>query len=79
MTAASGKHLTKNDLDSLEKLLDTEKELLKGNLDSKSEEGEMISIKLQQYMDRLSKIMSALTNVLKKVSDGQQAVSQNVK
>ena len=51
----------------------------KGDLDSMSEMGEMESLRLQMAMDRLSKTMSTLSNVLKKISDASNTITQNLK
>lgn len=51
----------------------------KANLDSMSEMGETESLRLQMAMDRLSKMMSTLSNLLKKVSDTAQSITQNLK
>jgi len=48
-------------------------------LDSLSEMGEMESLRLQMAMDRQSKMMSTLSNLLKKVSDTSAAITQNIK
>lgn len=47
--------------------------------DSLSELTEMQSLRLQMAMDRLSKMMETLSNILKKIADTQQAVVQNMK
>ncbi len=52
---------------------------LKNQLDSMSEIGEMESLRLQMAMDRLSKLMSMLSNILKKVSDTQSSIVGNLK
>jgi hypothetical protein len=65
-------HVTKKDIDCA---LDT----VKSKLDSLSELGEMESLRLQMAMDRLSKLMSTLSNMLKKQSETAQAISQNLK
>jgi hypothetical protein len=52
---------------------------LKNDLDSMSEMGEMESLRLQMAMDRLSKMMSTLSNVLKKTSDTQSSIIGNLK
>jgi hypothetical protein len=52
---------------------------MKSDLDSMSEMGEMESLRLQMAMDRLSKMMSTLSNLLKKASDTQQGITQNLK
>lgn len=51
----------------------------KGKLDSMSEMGEMESLRLQMAMDRLSKMMSTLSNILKKLSDTAESIVQNLK
>ena len=60
---------------------DIAKEILniKNDLDSLSEVGEMESLRLQMTMDRLSKMMSTLSNLLKKVSDTASEITQNLK
>jgi putative addiction module CopG family antidote len=52
---------------------------LKNHLDSMSELGEMESLRLQMAMDRLSKLMIALSNILKKISDTDTAIITNLK
>jgi putative addiction module CopG family antidote len=52
---------------------------IKGDLDSLSEMGEMDSLRLQMAMDRLSKLMSTLSNILKKTSDTAASITQNIK
>ncbi|MBK5272041.1 MAG: hypothetical protein JJE22_13605 [Bacteroidia bacterium] len=52
---------------------------MKSDLDSMSEMGETESLRLQMAMDRLSKMMSTLSNLLKKISDTQQSITQNIK
>jgi hypothetical protein len=59
--------------------LDNARDALQSRLDSMSEMGEMESLRLQMAMDRLSKLMSTLSNVLKKVSDTSQTITQNLK
>jgi hypothetical protein len=49
------------------------------DLDSLSEMGEMESLRLQMAMDRKSKLISTLSNLLKKVSDTAQSITQNLK
>lgn len=48
-------------------------------LDSMSEMGEMESLRLQMAMDRLSKMMSTLSNLLKKSSETASHITQNLK
>jgi Arc/MetJ-type ribon-helix-helix transcriptional regulator len=52
---------------------------LKSDLDSMSEMGELESLPLQMAMDRLSKMMSTLSTVLKKISDTDIAIISNLK
>ena len=54
-------------------------ERLKHDLDSMSEMGEMESLRLQMAMDRLSKMMSTLSNILKKISDTASSITRNLK
>jgi len=44
-----------------------------------SELGEELSLRLQMAMDRTSKMMSMLSNVMKKVSDTSSGITQNLK
>ena len=41
--------------------------------------GPMESLRLQMAMDRLSKLMSTLSNLLKKASETAQGITQNIK
>jgi hypothetical protein len=59
--------------------LTVESDALLGDLDSMSEMGEMESLRLQMAMDRLSKLMSTLSNLLKKASDTSSQIVQNLK
>ena len=52
---------------------------LKDDLDSLSELGEMESLRLQMAMDRMSKMMSTLSNILKKISDTAGSITANIK
>ena len=52
---------------------------LLSKLDSLSEMGEMESLRLQMAMDRSSRLMSTLSNMLKKISDTNQQIVQNLK
>lgn len=47
--------------------------------DSLSEMGEMESLRLQMALDRQSKMMSTLSNLLKKISDTSNRITQNIK
>ena len=59
--------------------LDSQIDQLKNDLDSMSEMGEIESLRLQMAMDRMSKMMSTLSNLLKKISDTSQSITQNIK
>ena len=59
--------------------LDATIDRVKNDLDSLSEMGEMQSLRLQMTMDRMSKQMSTLSNLLKKISDTQSSIVQNIK
>jgi hypothetical protein len=59
--------------------LNAEKENLKGQLDSLSEMSEQQSLRLQMIMDRRSKMISTLSNIMKKISDTSSSIIQNLK
>ena len=61
------------------KEIDTLVDKMKNDLDSMSEMGEMESLRLQMAMDRLNKMMATLSNILKKISDTSQQITQNIK
>jgi len=64
--------ITKKDMDAtIDKMKD--------DLDSMSEMGETESLRLQMAVDRLSKMMSTLSNMLKKIGDTSQSITQNLK
>jgi ElaB/YqjD/DUF883 family membrane-anchored ribosome-binding protein len=52
---------------------------IKSDLDSMSEIGEMESLRLQMAMDRMSKMFSTLSNLLKKIGDTAGQITQNLK
>ncbi len=52
---------------------------MKNDLDSMSELGETESLRMQMIMDRRSKIMSTLSNLMKKISSTQDAIIANLK
>lgn len=54
-------------------------DLVKSKLDSLSEMGETESLRLQMAMDRMSKMMSTLSHLLKIISDTAQGITQNLK
>lgn len=59
--------------------LEAAKDSLQSDLDSMSELGETESLRLQMAMDRMSKMMTTLSNILKKISDTSDAITQNLK
>jgi len=59
--------------------LDAAKDELKTVLDSMSELGEIESLRLQMALDRLSKLMSTLSNILKKINETAGSITQNLK
>lgn len=59
--------------------LDAQINRAKNDLDSLSELGEMESLRLQMAMDRQSKTISTLSNIMKKVSDTNATIMQNLK
>ena len=59
--------------------IDSAKDAVKDKLDSMSEMGETESLRLQMAMDRMSKMMATLSNILKKMSDTSQGITQNMK
>jgi hypothetical protein len=52
---------------------------LKGKLDGMNEMSEMTSLRLQMAMDRRSKFISTLSNIMKKISTTQDTLTQNIK
>jgi hypothetical protein len=62
-------------LDGLRSLRDE----LKGRLDGMNEMSEMTSLRLQMTMDRRSKFISTLSNIMKKTSTTQDILVQNIK
>ena len=52
---------------------------VKRKLDSMSEMGETESLRLQMMMDRRSKFISTLSNIMKKISNTQDTLVQNLK
>jgi Spy/CpxP family protein refolding chaperone len=52
---------------------------LKGKLDSMNEMSEMTSLRLQMTMDRRSKIIQTLSNIIKKIGTTQETIVQNIK
>ncbi len=58
---------------------DARLERAKSDLDALSEMDEMESLRLQMAMDRQSKMHSTLSNLMKKISDTAQSITQNLK
>ena len=52
---------------------------LQNQLYSMSELGELASLRLQMVMDRRSRFMSTLSNLMKKIGDTDQQITQNLK
>jgi hypothetical protein len=52
---------------------------LQQNLDSMNEMSEMTSLRLQMAMDRRSKFVETLSNIMKKLSDTSESIVQNMK
>jgi Skp family chaperone for outer membrane proteins len=52
---------------------------LKSQLDNMNEMSEMTSMRLQMAMDRRSRFMETLSNVLKKIDETADAIVQNMK
>ena len=52
---------------------------LKGKLDSMNEMSEMTSLRLQMTMDRRSKFIETLSNIMKKIGTTQETLVQNIK
>jgi hypothetical protein len=71
-TGQPGGYVTKKDIDSV-------KDTVRNKLDSLSEMGEMESLRLQMAMDRISKLMSTLSDLLKRASETASAITQNIK
>ena len=52
---------------------------MQNDMANKSEMGETESLRLQMVMERLSKMMSTLSNLLKKASETASQITQNIK
>jgi hypothetical protein len=52
---------------------------LQGQLDNMNEMSEMTSMRLQMAMDRRSKFVEALSNIMKKIDSTQETIVQNLK
>jgi Asp-tRNA(Asn)/Glu-tRNA(Gln) amidotransferase C subunit len=71
-TSGNKTSITRSEIDALV-------DQMKNDLDSMSEMGEMESLRLQMSMDRMSKLMSTLSNILKKISKTAEEITQNLK
>jgi hypothetical protein len=67
------------EIDVTKTKIDSAIDKAKSNLDSMSEMGEMESLRLQMAMDRMSKMTSTLSNLLKKISDTEEGITANLK
>jgi hypothetical protein len=59
--------------------IETLRQRIKSKLDSTGEMGDMDSLRLQMEMDRLSKLMSTLSALLKKASETETEIIRNIK
>ena len=59
--------------------LEAIREALEGRLDSLSEMSSVQALRLQMAMDRRSKMLEALSNIMKKASETQATIVQNMK
>lgn len=59
--------------------LDSVRKRMKGKMESLAKMSEMEALRLQMAMDRMSKLMTTLSNVLKKISSTTGTVIQNLK
>lgn len=71
--------LPKNISSYTENNLNAETDKIKEKLDSMSEMGETESLRLQMLMDRRSKFIDALSNIMKKMSDTASSIISNLK
>jgi hypothetical protein len=62
-----------------EKQIEAEARELLNRLDSMSEMGETESLRLQMMMDRMSKMMNIISNLLAKLSETNSQIVQNLK
>jgi replicative DNA helicase len=60
-----------NQLDGLAEALNS--------VDSSSELSELESLRLQMAMDRVSKMMQTVSNIMKRISDTESTITQNLK
>ncbi len=67
------------DAQGVQSALDDSVAELRNAVDSLSELSETESLRLQMAMDRESKMMETLSNILKKISDTADSITQNLK
>lgn len=82
LAAVAVMNTTEQRLTRLERALadvDRQIEDLKTDVDKMSGMSELDALRLQAAMDRMSKLQSTLSNLLKKMSDTQSAIAQNLK
>lgn len=70
---------TRSEIISTTREIENLKHQITNQLDTMSEMGEMESLRLQMAMDRLSKLMGTLSNLLKKASETSAGITQNLK
>jgi N-methylhydantoinase B/oxoprolinase/acetone carboxylase alpha subunit len=65
--------------DAYSALVDEAQQALTAQLGAMDDLSETESLRLQMAMDRMSKMMTTLSNILKKMSDTASAITQNIK
>ena len=76
---SAGAHFTSAPGESRAAKINAARDRLKAELDSVSEISEMDSLRLQMALDRLSKAMSTLSNLLEKASVTDDAITKDMK
>ena len=76
---SAGTHFSSSPGDLRAAKINAARDRLKAELDSVSEISEMDSLRLQMALDRLSKAMSTLSNLLEKTSATDDAIINNIK
>ncbi|GAC1579360.1 MAG: hypothetical protein NVS3B5_12460 [Sphingomicrobium sp.] len=76
---STGTHITSAPGESRVAKINGARDRLKAELDSVSEIGEMDSLRLQMSLDRLSKAMSTLSNLLETTSATDDSITNNMK
>ena len=75
----SNKQLTRVPQEVTKAEIDKTEQDIKDRLDSVNEMGETESLRLQMAMDRRNKMMTTISNIMKKISDSQSSIIQNMK